>query len=193
VNPTPSGPPTTGSGGTPSAQEVAIALAVIDAVDLSDEHSVKALVDIQPTSAAVVAASQRLAAGASGDALWAATYVYAEAGTDPEPLLKLTASADPTISVLAAAGLASLGRTEGLAGLVASVSSDAFLRGSHPPATVARFAAVSLARYTADAVPSAPATTADEQAQLAAAWGAWLTDNRARLAFDAVQRIWLVK
>jgi hypothetical protein len=193
VTPTPSGAATGSGAAEPSAGEIAKVLALIDAADLSNEDTVKALVAVEFTSAAAAAASQRLSQDAAGDTLWAATWVYVNAGTDPGPLMPLLGNADPTIQALAAAGLTALGRPEGLDGLVTSITSPDLLRGSHPPATVAQFAAVSLSRYAPDAVPSTPVGAPDERTALAAAWAEWLQRNRGSLAFDAEQRVWSVK
>jgi hypothetical protein len=166
---------------------------LIDAADLSDDASVSTVGQLLFTDAGTIAARQRLEEGVSGDALWAATWVYVTAGTDPEPLLRLVDNDDASVRVLAAAGVMSLGRVEGFDALQASINSADQLRGSHPPLTVARFAAVTLSRYTADAVAVGPTDTPEQRTALSSAWSSWLNDNRERLLYNADERIWSVQ
>lgn len=172
--------------------DLARAGALIDAVHLDDPASVSALDAILFTEQGAEAARERLEAGVSGDALWAATHVYVANGTDPAPLLPLLGNGDATVRALAAAGLVSLGRAEGFDVLAASITSEAGIRAAHPPLTVAQFAAASLSRYTGNAVPRGPTGTPEERTALAAAWTSWLADHRGRLVFDAAERLWSV-
>jgi hypothetical protein len=183
----------TGCAGDASAEDVARARALIDATDTGNQLTLAALQDIRFTSAGTVAACQRLAEGAVGDALWAATWIYVTSGTEPTPLLPLLANDDASVRVLAAAGLTSLGRLEGLDALVDSITVDAGLRGSLPPLTVSQFAAATLSRYTDAAVDDAGTSTPEERTAAAAAWSSWLVDNRDRLSFDREQLMWAVK
>jgi hypothetical protein len=119
--------------------------------------------------------------------------VYATGGTDPDPLLALLGNDDPTIRAIAGAGLASLGRAEGLDALAALIAVDAGLRGSLPPVSVSAFSAATLAGVTDGAVGDASTRTPEERTSSAAAWQSWLDGNRSRLSFDAEQRRWLVR
>ena len=182
-----------GCAGEASAEDVASARALIDATDTADHETVTALQDIRFTSAGTLAACQRLAEGAVGDALWAATWIYVTSGIEPTPLLPLLAKDDPSVRVLAAAGLTSLGQLEGLDALIGSITVDAGLRGSRPPLTVSEFAGATLSRYTDAAVGDGATGTPEERTAAAAAWSSWLAGNRDRLSFDAERQMWAVK
>ena len=193
VTQTPAGTAVTGCAGDASAEDVARARALIDATDTGDQQTITALQDIRFTNAGTLAACQRLNEGAVGDALWAATWIYVSSGTEPTPLLPLLANDDPSVRVLAAAGLTSLGRLEGLDALVDLITVDAGLRGSLPPLTVPEFAAATLSRYTDAAVGDAATSTTEERTAAAAGWSSWLQDNRDRLLFDGERQMWAVK
>lgn len=189
-------PASTGATGCPadaSAEDVANARALIDATDVADSQSVGTLHAIRFTSAGTLAACQRLQEGAVGDALWAATWIYVSSGTEFAPLLPLAGSGDSSVRVMAAAGLTSLGRLEGLDALVGSIDVDAGLRGSHPPLTVAQFAAATLSRYTGASVADVATGTPEERTATATAWRSWLRDNRDRLSYDVEHQQWVVK
>ena len=173
--------------------DIAAAGALIDAVHLDDPASVAALGAIEFSDAGAQAARQRIEGDASGDPLWAAVHVYVTGGTDPAPLVPLLTNADPRIRVLAAAGLVSLGRADGFDTLAASITSGELMHASHPPVTVARYAAASLSRYTADALPVDPTDTVEQRTALAAAWSAWLAANRSQLGFDPDTGTWAVR
>lgn len=166
------------SGDAP-ADEVARARALIDAADISDSATIDALENVRFSAAGTLAACQALQKGVLGDSLWAATWLYVSYGTDPAPLVAVVANNDPTIKVLAAAGLASLGRVDGLNALVESIGVDAGLRGSLPPVTVSEFALVTLTRYTG-------------LDQVKTEWTSWLQENRDHLSYDAEQQLWVV-
>ena len=193
--------PTRGSGafacsGEAPVEEVAAAVALIDAANLAEDSTISPIQGIRFTAAGTLAACGRLADGATGDALWAAAWVYATAGTDPAPLLPLLSNDDPTIRVIAAAGLASLGRAEGLDSLVQLISVDAGLRGSLPPVTVARFAAYTLSGLiegAPDSVGGASTGTPEERSAATAAWTSWLEANRARVTFDPERHTWQLR
>jgi hypothetical protein len=95
--------------------------------------------------------------------------------------------------VIAAAGLTSLGRLEGLDALVGSIDVDAGLSGSRPSLTVAQFAAATLSRYTGAAVANAATSTPEERTATSGAWSSWLRDNRDRMSFNAELQVWAVR
>ena len=159
----PAGSAATGCEGDGSAEDVAAARALIDSTDVADSQSVDAIQAIRFTGAGTLAACQRLQEGAVGDALWAATWIYVTSGIEPAVLLPLAGNSDSSVRVIAAAGLTALGRLEGLDALTGSIDVDADLRGSHPPLTVAQFAAATLSRYTGAAVDDAATGTPEER------------------------------
>ena len=169
--------------------EVVAAASAIDAAKTGDPVSMGTLQSLRFTDTGTQAARQRIEAGATGDALWAATWLYATAGTDPAPLVPLLTNEDSTIRVMAAAALMALGSEDGFDVLVDAISSDDQLRGSEPPTTVARFAARTLDRYT-DAGLSGPAGTPAEKAESARRWSAWLEASHSSLRFDAETGMW---
>jgi len=183
----------TACAGDAPAGDVAAAGALIDAANLADAATITLIQAIRFTPAGTLAACRHLAAGVTGDALWAAAWVYGTGGTDPDPLLALLGSDDPTIRAIAGAGLASLGRVEGLDALAGLVSVDAGLRGSLPPVSVSAFSAATLADVTNGAVGDVSTSTPEERTDSAAAWRSWLDGTRSRLSFDADQRLWLAR
>ena len=190
------GPASGACAGDAAAEEVAAAVALIDGANLAEASTISTIEGIRFTPAGALAACRRLAEGADGDALWAAAWVYATGGTDPAPLLPLLANDDATIRAIAGAGVASMGRAEGLDALAGLISVDAGLRGSDPPVTVARYAAYTLSGLVdraADAVGDVSTGTPEERSAAAAAWTSWLDANRARVTFDPEQNAWKVQ
>ena len=189
-----SGPSTApGSGacsGDAPAEDVAAAVGLIDGANLDEASTISPIQNIRFTPAGTLAACRRLAEGVSGDALWAAAWVYATGGTDPAPLLPLLANDDPTIRSIAGAGVASMGRPEGLDALAELISVDVGLRGSRPPVTVPRYAAAILARLIESGVGDVSTGSPEERVAAKAAWTSWLETNRSRLTFDAEQLGW---
>ena len=179
--------------GDAPAGDVATAVTLIDAANLADAATIIPIQAIRFTPAGTLAACRRLEDGVTGDALWAAAWVYGTSGTDPDPLLALLGRDDPTIRTIAGAGLASLGRVEGLDALAALVAVDAGLRGSLPPVSVSAFAAATLAGVTDGAVGEVSTSTSEDRTDSAAAWRSWLDGTRSRLSFDADQRLWLAR
>ncbi|HSO30499.1 MAG TPA: hypothetical protein VLS28_11390 [Candidatus Sulfomarinibacteraceae bacterium] len=170
--------------------EVAAAAAMIDATDLDDSETIAALQGIRFTDAGTAAARAAIEGGAKGDELWAATWVYASFATDPEPLLAPLGADDPSTRLMAAAGLVSLGRLEGFDVLVGELSSPDWLAGSHPPTTIARFAAHTLERYTGVDLGLDPSATPEA---VATAWAAWLETSRDRITFEPETATWSVR
>jgi hypothetical protein len=167
------------SGADPSAPpaDVAAAATVIESADPDRPDSVGALQGIRFTDAGAQAARAAIEAGATGDALWAATWVYASSGDDPAPLEPLQAAEDESIRVMAGAAVAWMGGVDGFDTLVAALGSTGYLRGSEPPLTIAAYADGSL-RYLTGAAPGPDG------------WPAWLAANRAGLDYDPEERTW---
>ena len=163
---------------------------MIEAADLGNDVTINAIEGVRFTPAGEEAARAVLASSASGDALWAATWVYASSAADPAPLGPLLNNADASIRAMAASALVALGEDSGFAVLAASVSDADRLRGSVPPLAIGSFALSTLSRYVAAVgVPAEPATEAD-LAAAAANWAAWLREHENQLTFDATSGTW---
>jgi hypothetical protein len=167
--------------------------AILKAAKLGEPESLGALEGIRFTATGTQAAAALLAGGASGDELWAATYVYASSATDPAPLLSVAGSATASASVraMASAALLSLGKAEGFAPLVAVLGAAGPMEGAEPPEGAWEFAARTLERYT-HAGFAEPATN-DEAARTATAtqWSGWLATNSGHLRFDSGTKLWM--
>ena len=162
------------------------ARSVIEGADIANPESISAISAIRFTDEGAMAAAQAIQSGATGDTLWAATWVYGAAGTDPNVLLPLLSSTDPTIRALAAAPLLAWGRREAAAELVKLLSVDGYVRGSEPPIRVAGFADGTLARFVLGPTIAEDATPADR----VTAWSAWLAANEATMQFDPGTATW---
>jgi hypothetical protein len=175
---------------TPIAADVAAARGMIEAADLANPETLNAIEGVRFTPAGEEAARAVLAAPAAGDALWAATWVYASSGTDSAVLAPLLVSGDASIRVMAAAALVAAGDRSGFAILAAALSDAGQLRGSQPLISVAGFSASTLSSYIeAAGVPAAAATEA-EVAAIAASWSTWLGANEKSLQFDRTSGTW---
>ncbi len=181
-----------GSGGSASNEGggTDAARSAIEATDISKPETIGALERIRFTNAGTQAARGVLQAGAEGDALWGATYVYATSGTDPAPLVPLLQNEDATIRVMAAAALVSLGEPAGFDALVKAVSLDEPLRGSLPPESVSGFATFTLTRYTGVDLGRTEHASAADIETVAAKWTTWLEQHRDGLRFDAASGMW---
>lgn len=172
------------------AADVAAAHGMIEAADLGTADSINALEGVRFTQAGEEAARAVLASGATGDVLWAATWVYASSATDPGPLVPLLDNADASIRAMAAATLVALGDRAGFAVLAALLPETGQLQGSAPPLSIGSFALSTLSRYVQVAgVPAEPATQS-EVAAAAANWAAWLGAHTSALTFDAPSGTW---
>lgn len=116
--------------------------------NLADPASIDEVDGVRFTDAGVAAAGAALSGGATGDALWAATWIAATMGC-LEALETQLASDDATIRALAAAAFVAAGRTEGTAVLSALLDDSSIVRGSEPPISIGEFAAQTLDRYDA--------------------------------------------
>ena len=173
--------------GTVDPAAIAAARAVIDAARLADPASIDALATARFDDGAPEAAAAALAEGVTGDARWAATWVYASAGTDPTVLEPLIADEDLSVRALAAAAITAWGDPAGVPVLAGLTASDRPLAGSFPPETVGEFTAGTLARFVA----GGPDIAADaEPAAVASAWATWLTGAGAHLTFDPASGTW---
>jgi hypothetical protein len=166
--------------------EVAAAAAAISAADFARPETIDAVEAVALTDAGVQAAADAIGHGAKGDALWAATWIYANGGIDPTPLLPLLTADDASARAMAAAALLARGVKEGAEPLVALAGSDEPLRGSKPPVIVGDFAAGSLARFIDGPNVASGASRADA----AATWSAWLTQNGSAMAYDPASARW---
>jgi hypothetical protein len=162
--------------------------AAITAADLREPATIDAVDAVRFVPGAAETASQAIADGASGDALWAATWVYASSGSDPAPLLPLLAHDDPSIRAMAAAALLADGDADGAVALAGLLRVEERLQGSIPPVTVGQYAASSLARL----LDGPPATPGAGSAAVAEAWTRWLGQHGPALSFDAATGTWAV-
>ena len=190
----PSPGPAQGSTG-PSAADVDAASSLLTSVRLDGADSLAALEGVRLTPAGAAAAADLLASGATGDPLWAATYVYASSGDDPAPLKAIAsdAGASPTVRVMAAAGLLGRGDAAGFEPLIAALATADAMDGMEPAGTTSEFAADVLERYAGTGFGPALTASADEREASQAQWTAWLETNRAGLRFDGPSSSWLTK
>ena len=166
---------------------IAAARAVIDATRLADPASIDALATARFDDGAPEAAAAALAEGVTGDARWAATWVYASAGTDPAVLEPLLTDKDLSVRSLAAAAITAWGDPAGVPVLADLAASDRPLAGSFPPETIGEFTAGTLARFVA----GGPDIAADaESATVASAWTTWLAGPGTHLTFDPASGTW---
>jgi hypothetical protein len=179
----------TGTATTNAADEAA-AQQVIESTNLADSDSIDAVAGIRFTPAGEQAARVVLVSGPSGDALWAATWVYASSARDPAPLRPLLQNPDASIRAIAASALISVGDRAGFAVLGASLSESHRLTGSDPPQSIGEFALSSLARYIQSARVPAPPTGASDLQAAEAKWASWLAGHADGLQFDPASRTW---
>lgn len=164
---------------------------VIAGFSLGDAAAVYLLADHRSDSDVVEAARAALVDGASGAQLWAATYVWSNEGTDPEPLLELLDREDPAIRFMAATGLIARGRIEGFPPLIDALTDESLLIGFEPPGPVWVAAATALVRYTATSSNGPPFDADTARLHIAQGrWQAWFDANESRLEFDEVDRLW---
>jgi hypothetical protein len=182
-------PPATG---TPNAASARTADQIIRATNLADAASIDALARVRFDTGAVAAAATILAEHPVGNLLWAATWVYASAGTDPGVLRPLLADADPTIRLLAASALVAMGDRSGFAVISASLGRADGVTGSQPRVSIGAFAASRLERYVVAADVPAPPETTEDADSLGGRWVAWLRDHDSALRFDAGRGTWTV-
>jgi hypothetical protein len=139
---------------------------------------------------AVAVAGDVLATGGDRDQLWAAVWVYGSLGADPDPLRPMLAHDDPSIRVMAGALLAHLGDPGGLLALRDALPDESYLIGSEPPVSVSGFAVYTLARQVSAPDLPGPAASPDDAVAVARAWGLWLDEHVAALAYDPSTGEW---
>jgi hypothetical protein len=180
-----SDPPAPGLAASATSAQVR---AAIDAADLAETATIDAVDALRFSDGAAAAALAAIKTGAKGDALWAATWVYATVGVDPRPLGPVLKAADASTRALAAAAVLSWGDAAGAKVLVALLRDEGRLSGSIPPSAVADYAAGSLARYVAGPKVAAGAS----RATVASAWKAWLAKNSSRMRYSRKTGRWTV-
>jgi hypothetical protein len=197
----PSGPAGTPSGSgperassTPNTAADAASTTILAAARLGDATSLAPLESIRFTVAGVAAAAKMLASGVTGDALWAATYVYASSGSDPAPLRVVASAtaASPSIRAMAAAGLVGRGDAAGFDVLISAIGGSDLMDGAAPAGAIWEFAGDVLERYTHAGFGPALAATAAQRATIQAQWKAWLDASRAKLRFDVASQLWVM-
>jgi hypothetical protein len=196
TTPGPAGVPSSGNapsspaGASPGQVATDEAAGRLRSVSLGDPATLAALEQIRFSPAGADAAATILASGASGDLLWAATWVYASSGSDPGVLGPLLANADPSIRAIAAAGLVGRGDQRGFEPLVALLGESGVLAGSAPPSLLWEFAGDVLERYTGAGLGPTLTASDAERVSAAQAWREWLGSNGPRLAFDTTTHRW---
>lgn len=167
---------------------------VILQANLKDPTSRSAIERLQGTEAGTAAAAAALAEGVSGDALWAAAYVYAAGSGDPAPLRPLLQERDVWIRVLAGAGLVARGDVSGFEVLVDGLLHQDPLRGSSPPTPVWTVVTAVLVRMTGVS-QFGPHWDFDQRRRTLAhrRWRSWLEKNHERLWFDSSTGEWDVR
>jgi hypothetical protein len=194
-----SSPAPVGSSSAQSSQSadsatVAAATTILQAAHLADAGSLGALESIRFTDAGTQAAASLLKAGASGDALWAATYVYGSSGADPAPLkpIAVDTNASPTVRAMAAAGLLGGGDVAGFDPLIAALGGPDQMEGADPAGTIWEFAGDVLERYTHTGIGPTLAASDAERVTIQATWKTWLDANKAHLHFDTASHLWVI-
>lgn len=182
-----------GPGSSAGAGSVEAASSVLGAASLADGATLDALQALRFTPAGTEAAGQLLASGATGDVLWAATYVYASSNTDPTPLLAIAANtnASPSIRAMAGAGLVGAGQVAGFEPLIAALGGSDQMDGAAPAGFIWEFSATVLERYTGAGFGPGLAATDAERTAIQGQWQSWLEANRASLRFDAPSSLWV--
>jgi hypothetical protein len=175
-----------------SGDPVAQARTLIEHASMADPASVEAVDNLRFTAAGDQAAAALLRSGASGDARWAATWVYASDPKDPAVLRPLLEDQDVAIRLMAAAGLVSVGDDSGFAAIEDALGDGTILAGSEPPTPAWRFADETLRKMVPDgaaAVPE-PKAGATEPGSLKDDWSSWLLQHQASLTFDRADGTW---
>jgi hypothetical protein len=176
---------------TNSAMSSSDAADVLLRFHFDDAQSQYMLHDNRGDPAVVAAARESLQRGATGDELWAATFVWVNEGDDPEPLLALLDDEEVTIRVMAATGLVARGRAEGFPVLIEALTDDSALVGHEPPEQAWHRATTVLMRFTGQG-ELGPPLDADNTQRAAAQerWRNWLADSGDNLTFDAEAFLW---
>ena len=166
------------------------AKAAIDAAAFADSDSLEQLGPMAFTEEGPAAAAEVLAGTPEGAAKWAAVYVYANGGDDPEVLEPYLADADPSVRTLAASGVVTMGDTAGISVLVELLTVNDTLAGSAPAQRVWEVAAANLLAIPSGGLGPLPDADDATRAAVQQAWRDWFAANGARLTFDADELTW---
>jgi len=174
--------------------QVAAATSILMAATFADPASLRALAGIRFSAPGVEAAAALLHGGATGDTLWAATFVYASSATDPAPLRSVATdpAASAAVHAMAAAGLVGNGDVGGFPVLVASLGSADQMPSSDPPETTWEFAADVLERFTHAGIGPSLDATDSERSTAQVAWTDWLAAHTATIRFDSASGLWVI-
>jgi hypothetical protein len=162
----------------------------INALDLANEATIESLDPCRFSSEGETAAREVLAANPTGNALWAALWVYASAGSDPAPVRPFLHHADATVAVMASATLVAFGDASGFAGLAEALDRTGRVTGSTPPLAIDDFALSSLATYVVGADVPPAADGAADLATLKKSWRDWLANHQTSLVFSTTDGTW---
>ena len=173
----PSGPPASQPVVSIAAADCA---ARIKAVDLADAATVFAVDRCRFTPAGGEASRAALQAGATGDAVWAALWVYVDSASDPAPMRPYVATGTTSTRAMASAGLVAFGDATGFDGLRVALADTETLDGSTPPLAIQAFALDALERSVV--LSNGPSD--------AAAWSSWLEARSAALRYDPSAGTW---
>jgi hypothetical protein len=185
-------PGTTAGPGGAGVASVAAATAILQAANFSDVGTIVAVDRVRFSDAGIQAAGDLIRSGATGNALWAATYVYGSSAQDPALLKPVAADPKASASIRAMAGarLISAGDPSGFDSLIATLAASDQMDGADPAGQVWEFAADVLERYTHTGFGPALAASDPERATAQATWTTWLNSNRSKLHFDAASQLW---
>jgi hypothetical protein len=164
---------------------------LIEAVNLADDATIKAVEGCRFSPAGAEAAISVLASSTSPDALWAALWVYSASGSDAAPVQAFATSTDPTLRAMAAATLIALGDRSGLVAAQNLLAESGLLRGSFPPIPISSFVMATLTQY----VVGADAPVSDGSGDVATdaqAWATWLGTHGDSLQFSDSDGVWRV-
>lgn len=162
----------------------------IENVNLDDEATINEVSRCLFTRAGAEASRTVLDGRPDRDAAWAAVWIYSSSGNDPAPLRPLVAAPDPSIRVMAAAGLVAFGDAAGFPILREALADQQNLLGSHPPMAIRHFSISTLTRFVvADGVPAWPDASAGVPVVIKG-WDGWLAENASFLTFSTSAGTW---
>ena len=165
----------------------------IEAADLLDPEAMDSIAACRFTVEGFHESRDVLAAGGSDDVMWAAIWLYAPGASDPAPLRPILDREDPTLRVLAAAGLVALGDASGFNVLAASATNTENFSGSHPPISIREFVVGTFFRYVAADGAPGRWTTYEEYLSIDKRWGEWVTAHAGDMTFDSDTGQWVLR
>lgn len=181
---------TAGVSETSNPANVDAAVTFIKAADVASNESMEAIEDLRFTPEGLDAAKAVLVTGATGDALWAATWIYASSGREASVLSPLLANGDASIRIMSAAALIALGEPGGFTVIKASLSDTSPVHGAVPTTSLASFSVWVLASYVDTPGTPGEAASEAEASAVAAGWSTWLAGHQASLTFDSTTGTW---